>query len=967
MKPHHKTFASKRLSFLISVASGASLMAGAMSLAVPAFAQGPGADEQIEEILVSGYRASVASAISIKKESDQFVDSIVAADIGKLPDMNVAESLQRISGIQITRHMGEGSSIAIRGLTHVRTELNGRSSFTANNGRGLSFEDVPAELMAGVDVYKNPSAELIEGGIGGTVNLRTFKPFDFDGLKLSASLGMNHYDFIDDEKPQMSGLFSNRWDTSLGEIGFLVNLSYQESVFRQDTVVTEPFWLRDAGEFGGEAGQDIYVPAGSGINSSFGDRERMGLAVALQWAPSEDLEFYAQHIRSDYEMTLFDYSYFAFLPAEDDAQPMAPYDVNDFTFSSSGDFLTGSFADVNIDSNTGLNRRNSVTADTAFGFKFTPNDQLTLSGDVQYVDAKTRGENFIISVNALAPVLHMDLRGDYPGMSVAPKAGDDPSTADLTNPANYNWSWLIPHHDKSKGTELAVRFDGEWEFVDAGPLQSFSAGVRFTDREARNQSMQWSPWTPIRVHNWQCTDWDTGGPLMPECNPDNLQPEDWSNQGNWGVVFPLDDPRFGGNWSYNQFTDFMRGKSDSYGVTLAASSQLVGSFSDEVVRYLTGNHLDAGSRLDGIPEFGPLQTNNQEEKTSAIYGMLRFATELGNIPVDGNLGVRVVETRVNSSGSAESCDQDGNNCSYSPISYDKDYVNVLPSLNVKFALADNVFWRFAASEGVSRPGFDQMDPNVNLSISIDSATSQITGLHASGGNPELEPMEVSQFDTSLEWYFSDSGMTYATLFYKDVKNFIARGTIHREMSYNNPLTNQLETGRFESEVPLNGDKGKIQGMEVGVSAFLDFLPGAWSGLGFQANYTYVDSEAPSPFSTDLEGNALMVPLEGLSENSYNLVGMYEWGDWSFRLAYNWRDDYLRTTSGNGTQNLPIYNKDYGQLDASLNWRINDNFSLRLDGVNLTDSRTDTYQGFKNRHRDSFLGDRRYGVTLRADF
>lgn len=958
-------FLKKKLPMVIKMASSVSLVVGAMGMSVPAFSQG--ADEPVEEIYVSGHRASVASAISIKRESDQMVDSIVSDDIGKLPDMNVAEALQRISGIQITRNLGEGSSIAIRGLTQVRTELNGRSSFTANNGRGLSFEDVPAELMAGVDVYKNPNAELIEGGIGGTVNLRTFKPFDFDGMKLSANLGINHYDLIKDESPQVSGLFSNRWSTGIGEVGFLVNLSYQEGDFRQDTVSTEPFWLRDAGEFGGVAGDELYIPAGSGINTRFGNRERLGLATAFQWAPTDDLEFSIQYIRSDYEMHLYDYSYFGFLPAEDDTEPMEPYDVNDFTFSDSGDFLTGSFRDVNIDSNTGFNRRDSVTEDLSIGFKFKASDQLALSGDIQRVDARTKGENFILSANALAPVLYMDLRGGYPTMSVGAQAGQDASAADLTDPQNYQWSWLIPHHDKSRGSELAVRFDGVWDFVDAGPLHSFSAGVRFTDREARNQSMQWSPWTPIRVFEWQCTDWDTGAPLVPECNPNGLTPEDWSNQSQWGVSFPLDDPRFGGNWSYNQFTDFMRGKSDSFGVTLAASSALAGSFTDETVRYLTQNHLDAGSRLDGIPNFGPLQTNRQEEKTLAAYGMLRFATELGNMPVDGNIGVRVVETSVGSYGSSESCDQDGNNCSYDAVKFNNEYVNVLPSLNVRFTLADGVLWRIAASKGVSRPNFDQMDPNTQLQISIDSATGQVTNLYATGGNPELKPMEVSQIDTALEWYFSRTGMTYATVFYKDVENFISNGTIYRDMMFFNPTSNQLETGSFESDVPLNGDKGTIQGFEVGVSAFMDFLPGAWSGLGFQANYTYVDSEAPSPFATDLEGNALLVPLEGLSEHSYNLVAMYELSDWSFRLAYNWRDDYLRTTAGVGTDNLPIYNKDYGQLDASVNWRINDMFAVRLDAVNLTDSRTDTYQGFKNRHRDSWLNDRRYGLTLRVDF
>ncbi|HYM86686.1 MAG TPA: TonB-dependent receptor plug domain-containing protein, partial [Pseudoxanthomonas sp.] len=245
---------------------------------------------ELDAVVVTGVRSSVTKAQAIKQNAEQFVDSIVAEDIGKLPDNNVAEALQRISGIQIDRNYGEGANIAIRGLTQVRTELNGRDIFTANDGRGLSFEDVSAELLSGVNVYKNPSAEMIEGGLGGTVDLRTRLPFDYDGMKLAGSLQYNHYDLADKGETAFSGLFSNRWQTGIGEIGLLVNLSKQEGSFRQDTISIEPWY--DQTNMPGYEGQNVSVPHGAGINTTNGERDRETSAIALQWRPNDDVEVY---------------------------------------------------------------------------------------------------------------------------------------------------------------------------------------------------------------------------------------------------------------------------------------------------------------------------------------------------------------------------------------------------------------------------------------------------------------------------------------------------------------------------------------------------------------------------------------------------------------------------------------------------------------------------------------------------
>jgi TonB-dependent receptor len=266
---------------------------------------------------------------------------------------------------------------------------------------------------------------------------------------------------------------------------------------------------------------------------------------------------------------------------------------------------------------------------------------------------------------------------------------------------------------------------------------------------------------------------------------------------------------------------------------------------------------------------------------------------------------------------------------------------------------DQLQLRFAASKGISRPGFDKLNPN--LSLSAADAGGGVTRRTGSAGNPNLKPMEATQFDTSLEWYFGQGSMMYGTAFYKKVDGFIA-----------NAVFNEVYAGEnWEITRPVNGDDGKIKGVEVGYTQFFDFLPGWMSHFGLQTNYTYVDSKAPSPNATDTNGSQLVVPLEGLSKNSYNVILSYEVPRFQARAAYNWRSDWLITTAGNGTGNLPVYNKGFGQLDASLRFNINEVWSVSLDGMNLLDTRNESYLGYTTRYRDFVINDRRYGITLRA--
>lgn len=875
-----------------SVATLLSAQAYAQDATTTATPASDATTQQLDTVQVTGTRSSVTKAQLVKQNAEQIVDSIVAEDIGKLPDNNVAEALQRISGIQISRNYGEGSAIAIRGLTQVRTELNGRDIFTANDGRGLSFEDVSAELLGGVNVYKNPSADMIEGGLGGTVDLRTRLPFDYDGRKIAGSVQYNYYDLADDGKPAFSGLFSDRWQTGIGEIGILVNYSQQKSPFRQDTISIEPWYTQT--DLPGYEGQGVSVPHGAGINTTVGERERKTGAFAMQWRPNDAVEVYTQVLRSDYDFSWHDYSFFA-LTGANPMQGLPGIQVN-----NRNEFVNGSFQNVPTESNTSLTERHSVTTDYSLGAKWTVNEKLTLSTDFQYVDATTTGTRYILSTGQVtSPQFNVDFRGDLPRLSVTDASGAEGYLADVNN---YNgWRYHLDNKDDNKGTEFAWRSDMDLAF-DSDFVRSFKAGVRYTDRDAETKG---------NIYRFMCINNCDGAPF--------------SQYPGIGVMT-------------NPITDFFRGQSHAFGPTLTASDAAVANYQQTLAAF-------GASPL----EFAPNNINTQNEKTYAAYGVLRFGVD-GDIPFDGNIGVRVVRTEVGSQGVRTGTDAEGGGLI--PVDAQQTYTDVLPSLNLRWMLSDQLQWRFAASRGISRPTFDKLNPNLSLSTGTSNGASTFTG---TAGNPSLEAVKADQFDTALEWYFGQGSMMYGTLFYKKVEGFIA-----------NAVFNEVYDGQvWQITRPVNGDSGKIRGAELGYTQFFDFLPGWLSGFGLQTNYTYVDSEAPSPTATDTNGQSLTVPLEGLSKNSYNAILSYETARFQGRVAYNWRSDWLVTTAGNGTGNLPVYNKGFGQLDASLRFNINDVWSISLDGVNLLDTRRESYLGTESRYRDFVINDRRYGLTLRA--
>jgi TonB-dependent receptor len=916
-------------------------------------------DAELQQVVVSGLRLSVQTSQEIKRDSEVIVDSVSAVDISALPDRTVTEALQRISGVTIdhmfqpsdtNRFSAEGSGVAIRGLTQVRSDLNGRDVFSARNTRGLSFEDVPSELMAGVDVFKNPSADMIEGGIAGTVNLRTRSAFDSEGLFGGGTVSANYGDFSGKAKPQASVLFSNRWDTDAGEFGALIDVAYSELTTRTDSIQFGRPFRRDATEVNatGVPCQDmrggtfncVFVPAGARWSELDFDRKRKGFDVALGWRPNDRTDVSLNVLQSDYKMNWIEHS--AWL--EDSPYSIAPAAGTAFTFDDEGVFRSGSLVSTSWIPNwtnylgqlqtsgarmpTGSTSRTAEqhqkTTDYALGVQFQATERLSFNGDLQYVYAKSNNHDYTINTAVDPSALAVDLSGSLPSVAALPSGY-------LENPANYFWAAGMDDTQANKGTEVASRLSVDYS-LNAGWLKTLKGGLRFTNRRADNKDTGYN-WQPI-------SQWWQG-----------------DAQGNWPGHLASMGQVLTDHSTFFNFSDFYRGKANLPGGLWVASDSIVEHLNDNAALVKAAEVNGSGWAPD---HFRDGDTNVQHEKTYAAFALLRFGGDVGSLPLDGNVGVRAVKTDYEAAGNAQQPDWGShpllnNNGdpnfvakygtgAWLPNHFDDSYTDILPSLNLRLKLTPELQLRFAASKAIARPSFDQLTANVNLGGTIlttlvpdpadpngppIAASDVVTKYSGTGGNPLLKPMQANQYDAAIEWYFAPQGSLYSTVFYKGIKNYFIRGTQVQSLFGRDWLV----------DTTINGSNGLIKGFEVGYSQFYDFLPRWLHGLGVQANFTYVDSKGGGPTAGPSGDSATVppgLPLEGLSKTSYNAVGLYQRGPVEARLAYNWRKRWLLTTH-DGDGKGSVWNENYGQLDASVFFRFSPHVQVGLEANNLTNT------------------------------
>lgn len=941
-----------------------------------------------DTIVVTGIRASLRSARDRKKNAEQVVDSITAQDIGALPDRSVTEALQRIPGVTIQRTnanrdparlSAEGGGVFIRGLSWVRSEVNGRDTFSANNGRALSFEDVPADLLAGVDVYKNPSADLIEGGIGGLVNLRTRKPFDQSGQLIAFSADVNYADLREKAFWSANALYSNRWDTGLGEIGILLSASINNIGNRTDSVQTGDYTGRDTD---GVAGPDVFVPVTLGFRRIDWKQRRTAFTGSLQWAPTDRFQItaeaiYAKATPEDIEYNVGDYA------------SALPSTHASYEFDEDGNLQSGTVDGRLLDLNTRWGKRINKTRDYSLNLKWDATDNLTITADVQRVKSSMDLFSMTAFVEPESPfTVDFDLGGDTPKLVFS--APGDPQL----DQSNYWWAAAMDHFEKNDADQWAYRADAEYEFNDNSFLKSFRFGVRGTDRDAISRSTSWN-WSVLSRQHW-------GSGFMPAVYLDEQ-----GNPANPGL--PDQSFLFG-------FKNFFRGDVDQPGGFWFPTEGLVSNGTDNAYSYLQST-LSNGWGWAPIPEGAYATINEQKEKTLAGYGLLRFGMDEGALGrFDGNIGVRVVQTK-NDAGDpqiaigaatvpplatcltaasadglpASICDDladliaasGGGSVTVNQVAESKNkYTDILPSLNLRFYLRDDMFLRLAAGKAIIRPTFAQLQNIYNLGFNFESLTGYPSGcdinppnytcpnpFRGTGSNPALKPTKSLQFDASWEYYFGRDGQLSAALFYKRVKDFIFAGVQQV------PITANGQTLNFDMVTLQNGDKGTIKGFELAYQQFYDFLPKGLDGLGFGANLTYIKAtggrnttDAPSDPNQVGGSTDDTLPLEGMSKWAYNLFLMYEKYGVSARLAYNWRSKYLLTTSA-ANINRPVWSEDYGQLDGSIFYDITKNIKVGVQGTNLLNSRTFLDVGGADRHpRYSWnITDRRFAFILRGQF
>lgn len=845
------------------------------ALANGALAAGEAPGTALKPILVTGKRASIATSLETKRDNLEIIDAVSAEDINKLPDSNVADAMQRITGVQITRDRGEASIVSIRGLGQIETTLNGREVFTAGNGRLLDFADFPAELLSAINVYKTASADQVEGGIGGTVDLRTRRPFDLEGLQLAGSARYIYGDLVKDGRPQVSGLASNRWRfADGGELGALVNFSYQERAWREDQKsVGTPIARNNI-----IPGQTVLARNGTTESASYGKRRRTAAGVVLQWRPSEQFELYAE---GNYEeLKTFQNTY-------------------QLTMTAPASFLAGSAQLFPGTSDLqSITWTNATAAIAAFARDTTDrNSQLAVGGKwddgqraLKFDLSRANSYNNLYyagpTLEATVARFSQDLSGNPSDTSV--------SGTNLADPANLRFLRFDYRSRAFNGNLTAFRLDGE-QRLSTSFIDKLSAGVRLARRQADDGAGTIVGDADVPHKPLATSSPDLAGLLR--ANPA-------------GTFFP----------GSNSYSDYLAGTLDGARDALAYRAKLG----------INGPLPNVAASPIGIWKI--------REQTDSAYVMANY--HAGDLPIDGNIGVRVVRTREQIAG-YQTVSGSG---SFPPLTVDSSYTDTLPSANLRFEPWSGTVFRAALSKTVTRPDFNQLSPSLTL-LRYPTTPSLNTG---SAGNPHLRPVRSNNLDLAAEYYFSKTGAVHATLFAKEVDGF-ALSTSRQETWFGE---------NYQITRPYNAGRADIQGVELGYQQFYDALPGWLRGLGVQANYTYVDSRTFDPV---LRQNTA---LPNLSRHSVNLIGMYERGPVSARVAWNWRDRFLsRTINYTGIGALPVYTDAYGWLDASLSYRITPQITLNLEGLNLTRTVRKTYFGTHSRPEGAWINDSQIALSL----
>lgn len=862
----------------------------------------------LNAVTVQALRESLSSAQSIKQDSRMVVDSIVAEDVGKLPDNSVADALQRITGVQVAQgFQGETTGVVIRGLPNVATTLNGREIFSGV-GRAFAFQNLPATAVKALSVYKSSEASMIDGGIAGVVDMQLYRPLDFDGSRVAATVNETHSHYADHNDPQGSLLLSNRWHTDAGEFGALVNMGASEQHYDYNAVWADyPKVLTGASgdPIRSNNGDLISAPNGFGADYNIGKRKREEMNYALQWKPNDNTEFYVEGLY-DWMSDRYNQPYlFSFPTGAIDPSSVSVSDhcyANQQTGSayygqricdaSSATWTGNSYAASSTQAHQqwGHDIQNSIGAKWHDG-------KLSLSTDFSWNSTRFHEQTFIIDTFLKGPITTVwsGNQGDHTNWGLA----GNPET----NPANFYLNGLFQTWNTQQAKQFAWRADGNYDF--AGDFFQYADfGLRYSNHKA-----QYVGSTEVSTAPPGGTGDIPGNP-----NPDNQviarYPNGYFTSQPSTSALPV-------NWL-----------SGSYNFLLDHADQL---------RTLYGLPT-------GLAPENPGRYYQIKEQAIAGYLQVAYGNDLFGMPYDGLMGIRVERNlrRLNafSYNSATNL--------YTPISAGTNAPVYLPNVSFNLHMTDQLQLRLVAAKTITYPDFGQLNP----SLSLNPPTINRAGA-ASSGNPDLSPIKSTNYDASLEYYFAPSSYVSASAFYRDINGYIQ-----------NYVTDVTIGGLpYQLSSPQSAGSGHLDGSEVAFQQFFDFLPGAFSGLGVQLNYTYIEGSTRSP--QYIGGPIVVSPLQNVSKNNGNAVLMYEKYGVSARLAYNYRSKYIDGFNAVNVAGVDDYIKPANQVDFSLAYDFNKNLTAVFNATNILGANLHQYFGDgTTRPRDIRYQDRTVGVGLR---
>jgi TonB-dependent receptor len=901
------------------------------------------ASEPLAEVVVTGLRQSLVSAETIKRDSLGIVDAIAPQDIGKLPDANLAESLQRITGVSIDRSGGEGAFVTVRGFgPEFNTVLvNGRQIATPTDpsqasGRAFSFDTLASELVSGVEVFKSSTAHLQSGGVGSTVNIKTARPFDYSGFKFAGSTDVNYEENSSKAAPDASFLLSDRFDD--GRFGVLLSGSYQLRKDRLNQAQTDG-WIVNGGTppavINGGAGVqltpsnpqgNLFIPQNFDTKVTFENRQRIGGTLVLQYKANEDLTVTADALFSRFSNTT-------------DARSFGHW------------FTPSNLSDVVTDANgTAINLTQGVGMASDFHDKKFDKQTYT-------------GEGGLNADWKLSDRVELNLDGSFSRARELPNGGAESELALL----GYN------------GQTISYLSDGSILPYTTGfvkPTTGTNAGVAGGTHPLFQHVMLY------RGYGVQ----DTIGQLRADLDFKGDDP----NQG-------LVDLRVGGYYSHDNKDTALYSNDGGSGCTTCGYNFPsppgfpIGVF-DAGSNFLSGisgaNRLttqwltfDGPSLFNAITlqqqaitpgfTFAPPKVNDSfvQERVYGGYLEAVFAGSLLDRPFSTVAGVRVESTQETVSGLAtqftELTKLANDPTQYGvatagtgTISNSNSYTDVLPTMSFRWKVMDSFIARFAASQTMTRPTLEQLSPVTTL------VTLRPGNFAASSGNTDLKPFRSSNLDLSFEYYYGDSNYASIGGFYKNVSNFIVlnqtTGTVKN--SSGTPLLDPA-TGlpaQFTITAPANGQTATVTGVEAAIQhSFWD------TGFGVQLNGTYAHSDKQlNP--ADLTNK---FALTGLS-NSANAVLFYDKNGFEARAAVNWRDHFLQYLSPpplNGAGQAVTQVRSRYQMDASAFYHFNRNFAIFAEGENLTNTYVLKYAYYQNQFLYAEDSGRRVKLGVRATF